>query len=175
MLIHEAGYPLYMPTPSRGLPARYLRKGVRIGDVGLVTANGAFDFLFNTCQHDDPSDAGVNPSILPDGFELLKPIIRANGGFDPGIYLTSHDVSEIRDHSSSSAFQCSTKGAVLALPMGATVYEAMNVRHFQAHAARHAARWYKYALNEGGRDISNGSLYLVTECTKSMKWGISVF
>ena len=51
----------------------------------------------------------------------------------------------------------------------------MNVRHFQAHAARHAARWYKYALNEGGRDVSNGSLYLVTECTKSINWGISVF
>ncbi|KAF8343219.1 hypothetical protein F5887DRAFT_341773 [Amanita rubescens] len=175
MLIHKAGYPLYIPTPSRGLPAAYLRKGVRIGDVGLVTANGAFDFLFNTCQHDDPSDAGVNPSILPDGFELLRPIIRVNGGFDPDICLTSHHVNEIRDHSSSSAFQCSAKGAVLALPTGATVYEAMNVRHFQAHAARHAARWYKYALNEGGRDISNGSLYLVTECTKSMNWGISVF
>ena len=80
-----------------------------------------------------------------------------------------------RSISSSSAFQCSAKGAVLALPTGATVYEAMNVRHFQAHAAHHAARWYKYALNEGGRDISNGSLYLVTECTKSMNWGISVF
>lgn len=74
-----------------------------------------------------------------------------------------------------SAFQCSAKGAILALPAGATVYEAMNVRHFQAHAARHAARWYKYALNECGRDISNGSLYLVTECTKSTNWGISVF
>ena len=61
------------------------------------------------------------------------------------------------------------------MPRGATVYEAMNVRHFQSHAARHAAHWYKYALNEGGRDISNGSLYLITECTKSMNWGISVF
>lgn len=100
MLILEAGYPLYMPTPSGGLPTAYLRKGVRIGDVGLVTANGAFDFLFNTCQYDDPSDAGVNPSILPDGFEFLKPITRVNGRFDPGICLTSHHVSEIRDHTS---------------------------------------------------------------------------
>ncbi|KAF8336124.1 hypothetical protein F5887DRAFT_987984 [Amanita rubescens] len=175
MLFLEAGYPLYMPTPSRGLPAAYLRRGVRIGDVGLVTANGAFDFLFSVCQHDDPSDPGVNPSILPDSFEFIKPIIRVNGKFDPGVCLTSHHVNVIHDHSSSSAFQCSAKGAVLALPTGATVYEAMNVRHFQAHAAHHAARWYKYALNEGGRDVSNGSLYLVTECTKSMNWGISVF
>ena len=94
MLILEAGYPLYMPTPSGGLPAAYLRGGVRIGDVGLVTANGAFDFLFNTCQH------GVNPPILPDGFQLLRPIIRVNGKFDPGICLTSNHVSVTRDHSS---------------------------------------------------------------------------
>lgn len=51
----------------------------------------------------------------------------------------------------------------------------MNRRHFQRHAARCAASWYKYALNECGRDISNGSLYFVTECIKSKNWGIAVF
>ena len=75
----------------------------------------------------------------------------------------------------SSAFQClAAEGAVLVLPNGATVYEAANKFDFQSLAARHAISWYKYMLHEG-RDISNGSLYFVTECIKSMNWGISIF
>ena len=75
----------------------------------------------------------------------------------------------------SSDFEClAAEGAVLALPKGATLYEAVNKHHFQRHAARHAISWYEYCLNEG-RDISNGSLYFVTECIKSVNWGIAVF
>lgn len=75
----------------------------------------------------------------------------------------------------SPEFQCSAaEGAVLVLPQGATLYQAMNRLHFQNHASRHAISWYRYMLNNG-RDSANGSLYLVTECIKSMNWGISVF
>ena len=76
---------------------------------------------------------------------------------------------------SSPAFQCSgDEGAVLVLPTGATIYSAMNLLHFQKLSSRHAIDWYKYAL-DSGRDISNGSLYLITECTKSANWGTAVF
>ena len=88
MLTHRAGYPLYVPTPLGGLPKEYSKKGIRVGDVGMITAYGAFDFLFNTCQ----SDPGVNPNVLPDGFELLKPRIRTSSKFDPGICLTSDHI-----------------------------------------------------------------------------------
>ena len=54
------------------------------------------------------------------------------------------------------------------------VYEVRNRHDFQTYAARHAVRWYEYALNVG-MDVSNGSLYFVTESTKSMDWGIAVF
>ena len=75
----------------------------------------------------------------------------------------------------STSFRClADEGAVLALPKGATVYEVRNRRHFQAYGARHALNWYEYALNVG-MDILNGSLYFVTECTKTMDWGIAVF
>jgi len=102
MMIHGAGYPLYKPTPSRGprVPAGHRKKGVRVGDVSIITPNGAFDFLFNTCEHNDPSDAGANPDILPDGFELLEPIITINDEFDPGMCLHSTHVKEISGHDS---------------------------------------------------------------------------
>ncbi|KAF8336680.1 hypothetical protein F5887DRAFT_1246950 [Amanita rubescens] len=168
MMTHGAGYPLYMPTPYRGLPAAYRKKGIRIGDVGMITPNGAFDFLFNACK----SDAGVHPAALPDGFELLKAVVRVNDQFDHGECLPSEHVNE---NISRHTFQCSaSEGAVLALPTGATLYEAVNTLHFETHAARHAASWYEYVLKEG-RDVSNGSLYFVTECIKSKSWGIAVF
>jgi hypothetical protein len=75
----------------------------------------------------------------------------------------------------SSDFQClAADGAVLVLPKGANVYEAVEKYHFQTHAARHATSWYKYMLEEGC-DISNGSLYFVTECIKSVNWCLAVF
>ena len=75
----------------------------------------------------------------------------------------------------STAFTClEDNGAVLSLPKGAIVYEERNRSSFQTYAARHAVSWYKYMVN-AGMDVSNGSLYFVTECTKTMDWGIAVF
>lgn len=78
-------------------------------------------------------------------------------------------------YSRHPTFQCSSDaGAVLALPRGAIVYEAQNRADLRAHASRHALDWYEHVLNDGV-DISNGSVYFVTECTKSVDWGIGVF
>ena len=60
------------------------------------------------------------------------------------------------------------------MPSGATVYEARNIVDFQHLAARHAINWYRYMFSKGRGD-PNGSLYLVTECTKSINWGTAVF
>ena len=97
MLTQGSGYPLYMPTPSGGLPITYQKRGIRIGDVGTITANGAFDFLFNACEYDDPPGAEVNPAKLPDDFEVLKPEIRTGETFEPRARLTSRFVNEFRD------------------------------------------------------------------------------
>ena len=86
------------------------------------------------------------------------------------------------DHSRCSisrppTFQCSLEhdeGAVLVLPKGATVYQASYLESFRIHASRHALTWYKYLL-DAGMGVSNGSLYFITECTKSVNWGIAVF
>lgn len=52
--------------------------------------------------------------------------------------------------------------------------EALNMCDFQDYAARHAVNWYRYMLYRG-RNSPNGSIYFVTECTKSINWGTAVF
>ncbi|KIL57827.1 hypothetical protein M378DRAFT_31890, partial [Amanita muscaria Koide BX008] len=57
MLECMVGYPLYEPEPFSELSTEYLRKGVNVGDVGIVRDDGAFDFLFNICS---PQNGSIN-------------------------------------------------------------------------------------------------------------------
>jgi hypothetical protein len=53
----KRNHPLWIPQSNMVLPILYRAQGVRVGDVGIFTESGAFDFLFNICV---PRDA---PSI----------------------------------------------------------------------------------------------------------------
>ena len=69
LLTHGHGYPLWVPEPNEALPEEYFSGGVRIGDLGLVTADGAFDFLFNVFL---PKDHIINQWLgVPTGFVEL--------------------------------------------------------------------------------------------------------
>jgi len=68
------GFPLWIPDPNKRLPLAYRRKGVNIGDVGIITPSGAFSFLFNICV---PSDNPINPRLLPEGFAPINPSLDA--------------------------------------------------------------------------------------------------
>ncbi|KAF8987385.1 hypothetical protein BDQ17DRAFT_1205649, partial [Cyathus striatus] len=47
------GFPLWCPNPNKHLSPDYVKSGIRIGDVGIITSNGEFDFLFNICLSAD--------------------------------------------------------------------------------------------------------------------------
>lgn len=154
-----------------GLPFAYRKRGISVGDVGMVTEDGSFDFLFNICS----SRSHANPSLLPDNFELVQ-----SDDFSVRQYLQpeTHLFSDSVDQSSDSppSYRCSGReGAVLELPKGATLYEAKNKYPFRDLAARHAYHWYKYMIINKSRDAPNGSLYVVTGCVKAKHWGIAVF
>ena len=90
------GFPLWIPQPNLRLPIPYRAKGVCIGDVGIVTGFGGFDFLFNICRtRDDP----INPEELPDNFAPIYPPlnptdVREFREFSSGSYLASSSIVE---------------------------------------------------------------------------------
>jgi hypothetical protein len=85
MYLKKHGFPLWIPQPNLRLSCSYRRRGVSIGDVGIFTADGGFDFLFNICL---PAGHPSNPDELPEGFSCLK--------------LKPADVCEFGAHSSHS-------------------------------------------------------------------------
>ena len=72
----KEGYPLYYPELPRRRNAglyyeTYRRQGIDIGDVGIITSDGDFDFLFNICSRNlsnehmvpEPNEASVRPAV----------------------------------------------------------------------------------------------------------------
>lgn len=60
----KGGYPLWIPEPNKALPKACQERGVTIGDVGLITDDGQFDFLFNICEEEThPVNGGPSHSI----------------------------------------------------------------------------------------------------------------
>jgi hypothetical protein len=43
------GFALWEPGPNKNLPFPYQRKGIQIGDVGIIKPSGFFSFIFNVC------------------------------------------------------------------------------------------------------------------------------
>jgi len=97
------GFALYIPQPNRRLPIAYQRTGIRIGDVGIITPDGGFSFLFNICvPHDDP----INPPILPEDFSPLQPALADAdvvefSRFNSGSYLASASIEKKESESNS--------------------------------------------------------------------------
>ena len=85
MYLEADGFPLWIPRPNMALSRSYQRQGVSIGDVGIFTKNGGFDFLFNVCL---PAGHARNPDELPEDFVPLE--------------LKPTDVSIFHAHSSRS-------------------------------------------------------------------------
>ncbi|KAF8900997.1 hypothetical protein CPB84DRAFT_993802 [Gymnopilus junonius] len=180
MIIKGFGDPLWIPQCNIQLPIPYRRIGVRIGDVGIITQEGAFDCLFNIClSPEDPS--GIN-SLVPDGFVPLNPpldqrhhIIKLPA-FSWNAYLASTDVHIEQSHPNGIDFvTAAQEGAILTMPRGAYVQRLANNNHFDEYIASHASSWYRLANGPLKRGIKNGDLCIVLGCYKSAAWGMATF
>jgi hypothetical protein len=81
LLSEGIGYPLWIPEPSNHY-AEYEKEGVNIGDVGILTFDGGFDFLFNVYL---PSDHPIN-NLAPPSFEPLRELQRRDIITTPDIH-----------------------------------------------------------------------------------------
>jgi hypothetical protein len=91
------GYPLWVPKPDDNLCAAYRERGISIGDVGIITADGEFDFLFNICL---PADDLINLGRTPPNFEEIvldgpKDVSRDDEKHPPGSHIGSASVKKI--------------------------------------------------------------------------------
>ncbi|KAF9485681.1 hypothetical protein BDN70DRAFT_974498, partial [Pholiota conissans] len=173
------GFPLWIPEPDRCLPLPYRRNGVSIGDIGTITPDGAFSFMFNIFL---PAGHPINPPELPEGFKPLKLLHRGMLDIDvypevkPGGFLASATMEEVHSSDPSfrgMSFETSTEGAILTFPDGALVLDSQNVPSMRTYAQAHLASWYRFANGPRGHELENGELHLVTGCDKATSWGMA--
>ncbi|KAK1222700.1 SCF ubiquitin ligase complex subunit cdc4 [Marasmius sp. AFHP31] len=186
------GLALWIPEPNGDLPPEYRTTGIRVGDVGLVTADGSLDFLFNVClPDDDPINKynGVPPGFEPlvwDGrcgrverrFPPQEPICSTNSRkYDLGI--EAH-VSILNTLSSGLPIgggggigvMFSKEAGAVVMPgvKGADCIDASNKAIFHNYAFRNGESWYRFVNKELGREADNGELYLITGFDKTNSW-----
>jgi hypothetical protein len=106
LAVKGRGSPLWQTEPSSTLPNIYRRRGIAIGDVGIITAFGGFDFMFNICL---PATHPINQAGLPAGFSPLYPRLKSidvhrHMDYTQNSYLASSSVAKRRESDSSYVY-----------------------------------------------------------------------
>ncbi|KAF5375311.1 hypothetical protein D9757_009681 [Collybiopsis confluens] len=191
LLPQKRGYPLWSPKPGDWLPPAFREEGVRIGDVGIVTEMGQFDYLFNTCL---PADDPVNQGRVPHDFKQLQGVdihdTVWSQEFGPGSVVASNSSSVERSEQGGNSGASgvpeelgtglslrspSTSGALLILPEGGKSTNSQHLIKFRQHAAECAKSWYDFVNGPLARGVHNDAIYLVTGCDMTRAWGVASF
>ncbi|PPQ78276.1 hypothetical protein CVT25_011735 [Psilocybe cyanescens] len=162
------------------LPVAYQTQGIGIGDVGIITDYGGFDFLFNICaSHTDP----INPGDMPENFSPLNPPlgptdIRGYSEYKSDSYIASALVGTSQHDTESTGLifeSLASEGAILTMPRGSNSKDLGNVVRFRKYASANAEKWYKYVNEVRGREVRNGDVRLVIGYDSSTAWGMATF
>ncbi|KAK0469386.1 caspase domain-containing protein [Desarmillaria tabescens] len=181
------GYPLWLPNHDPNLPPTYPKDGTRVGDLGYLTDEGGFAYLFNVCTDvNNPSNFGrVPPDFVPlkdipepaveKRLELhgKNTVLTASSGRQSPIRLDQPPVRVKFEAGRGYEFTCSAaQAAILVLPDGGERYDSILPHLLEKYAAANAHSWYKYFNSPAQhRQIRNGMLYLVTGFDKCRSWG----
>ncbi|THU94904.1 hypothetical protein K435DRAFT_667411, partial [Dendrothele bispora CBS 962.96] len=185
LLRHQHGYPLWKPKPYESLPEIYRMTGTRLGDVGRITQDGHFHFLFNVLA---PADDPVNEGGVPTDFEPLefdmKKVLKEDDCHKPGDPIFTMGKKQYGIGADVSTQLAGTpaeggggiefkfevnRGALLLLPNGATRVDVETIIPFRQYAYQNCEKWYRFAENRG-IEVENGSLYFVTGFDKTNSW-----
>ncbi|KAJ7255972.1 hypothetical protein C8J57DRAFT_1186187 [Mycena rebaudengoi] len=182
------GFPLFRPQPPGDLPFTLRQTGTCIGDVGIVTLNGAFDPIFNICKPAEDNRSGV-----PQGFEQVRlphdSILEEPRCHLPGSDISNSTIKKKRldvdvgfennvflPAGAGAVIEVSTNSketAILLLPDGASRWDLRAMQVFRDYALKHAPNWYEFVNGDLGRMVGSGDLYLVTGVTKSTSWSVA--
>jgi hypothetical protein len=128
----KEGYPLYCPElPNRRNAGAYYkayrRQGIDIGDIGIITPDGDFDFLFNICAHDGPRNlSNEQPTpVLEPSESAIRPAGPAALA-EPRLLRGPNDT----DSNPSSESQVSQQAPIMspAIPTGFVLIDPGEVR-----------------------------------------------
>ncbi|KAF7293344.1 Kinase-like protein [Mycena kentingensis (nom. inval.)] len=150
--------------------------GIRIGDVGRVTATGAWQFFFNIYL---PADHPIHAQGVSAGFEPLPAFApydlhRENNLSAQGLPPISYSSTNARRRSDLE-FTCrGPAGALVILPDGSCVEELKTVDALRAYAHANAAGWFHHLHALHGIPLHE-DLYLVTGHEKAYSGGLAVF
>ncbi|KAF9473869.1 hypothetical protein BDN70DRAFT_816630 [Pholiota conissans] len=175
------GFPLWYPGGDLGKPIEYLRRGIGIGDVGVLDRDGLFDFCFNIfLDADDP----IHSVLVPREFKPIEgglhhsEIRSQSHYFRPGTVIASKGITVAR-HSESplelSFASTEQEGGIIVLPNGASREDMVKTERIHEYTKRHAPYWYQDVNGYGGVVHTNGSLFIVTGCDKTDNWAIASF
>ncbi|KIM36660.1 hypothetical protein M413DRAFT_286395 [Hebeloma cylindrosporum] len=176
LLAMRRGLPIWSPGPNLELPISYRRKGVSIGDVGLITERGSFGYLFNitlSIEHPD------NPRGLPrDIFSTTSrgaiQTIRDDTPFR-SIASEGVDYTYLEDQRGVLFKSSASAGGIVSFPMGFVSCDLRNPRSFYRHFFEHGLKWYSYGLGQYGSRLMNGSLCLVVGGDHCRACGLAAF
>ncbi|CAA7263331.1 unnamed protein product [Cyclocybe aegerita] len=172
MVTERRGSPLWDPAPDRRRPLEYRREGIRIGDVGFITEDLGFFFVFNIFNGCSPDNG--RQDLMP--FDLPSENLVLSEVREPVDSILG-DAVERRIHGRNSlSFSTRTESALLVLPEGATNLELKDIQALRRFIRRPdvVEGWYRYAIGHLGLSIQNGDLRVVTGTLKTTSWGMAV-
>ncbi|KAL0565317.1 SCF ubiquitin ligase complex subunit cdc4 [Marasmius crinis-equi] len=173
--------------PNDDLPIEYRALGTRVGDVGLITSDGCFDFLFDVCL---PSNDPINQyNGVPSGFTPLiwdRRCSIKSRWFRPQKPIRNQGSIQwnLEAEVSASVFglpagACSGIGVEFSRERGAAVMpglsgadriDASNKAVFFDYVSRNGESWYRYINGTLGRQADNGEVYFITGYDKTNSW-----
>ncbi|KAJ3510786.1 hypothetical protein NLJ89_g4481 [Agrocybe chaxingu] len=169
------GYPIWESVADLNVPEPRRMRGVSIGDVGILDADGSFLYEFNIYRSsEDPINSGrTPPNFVPLDLPEPSQLARDESRFPPKTILASKTVEVV--HVKESPFQISIsataqEGAALILPHGGFSEDLVSTEHLRKYLADHALDWYQHLVQASLTQVHNASLYLVTGCDKTQSW-----
>ncbi|KAF5322844.1 hypothetical protein D9619_000230 [Psilocybe cf. subviscida] len=181
LITKNRGYPLWIPSPSMRLPECNRASGVRIGDVGIITPEGAFLFLFNVFHE---ATHPINASMrLPIDFVPFTRDAQTNPcdidefkESSAGSYLADESLirmDEGNDRLRTVLKTSAAHAAVLMMPEPVYASKLRSTVLFQNYVRDNIKSWYRFVRMVLGLEVNNGDLRVVYGCRKSAAFGIA--